>query len=343
MQPLGFLQFVGALILWGAFFRFVFLDFPDNPMSKKPHHTPPWLSPWVLLPLLFIVGLILATGFECPEILSRNRTLGTICFLPDKAAEVFHKIGEAFMIAAVLAAVVDEDLKSKLITDSSRFISGRNLPPILRDYLHDYLSSPFVRARWDIKYTIKEWPEHRGYIKLITRSEYVMENHSRHRALYDFAYEVEKSLDSSIGKTEITAIELPGSGRVTGQALADAILEENEYVRYPRNPQSLRLKPVKSGEIYTFASESIECFRDTQYSYFWAMHPVLVTTLIVNYPKNDFRVSLELTFEKNDVAIKEELTDGTKWTINMPILPGQGFVARWDRKTIESDASKMDI
>lgn len=311
-------------------------------MTKKPHDSSSWLSLWVILPSLFIAGLILATGFECPEILSRNQTLAKICFLPDKAVEVFHKIGEAFMIAAVLAAFVDEDLKSKLITDSSRFMSGRNLPSTLRDSLHDYLSSPFVRASWDITYTIEAWPEHEGYIKLITRSEYVMENHSRHRALYDFVYEVEKSLYPNIGETTITAVELPGRGRVTGQALDDAILEENEYVRYPRNPQSLRLKPVKGGEIYEFASESVECFRDTQYSYFWAKYPVMVTTLTVIYPKNNFRVSLELTFEKNDVAIKEESDSGTKWTIDMPMLPGQGFVARWDRKTSGSEPPKTD-
>jgi hypothetical protein len=299
-------------------------------MAKTAKHSSSGSRLLVVLPAIFIVGLLLAIGFECPEFLSRGGTLSKICFLPVRAVEVFHKIGEALMIAAVLAAIVDEDLKGQLIADADRFTSGRNLPSELREYLHDCLTSPLVRSRWDITYTIERWPAKPGYVKLTTRSAYQMENHSRHRAHYDFVYEVEKSLYPEIGETEITAVEIPETGRVTGATLAAEILLENEFFRYPKTPQSLKLKPLKSKQTYEFASESVECFRDTQYSYFWATYPVMLTTLTVIHEKTDFRVSLELTFDKNDVARQEDVPNGTKWTINQPILPGQGFVTRWD-------------
>jgi hypothetical protein len=144
--------------------------------------------------------------------------------------------------------------------------------------------------------------------------------------------------------TKITSVLLPGDKKpLEGSTLAGEVYGENGYQRFPRTQKIIRMKSCHhdSCPSYEFRAESIECFRDSAYSPFFAAYPVMNATLTVLYPKTDFNVTLELTFDDNTSAQKEELTDreGTKWTIKGPILPGQGYIARWDLKRLTIPAT----
>src|ERR1700741_1252605 len=148
----------------------------------------------------FLVGIGLASfKVECPPDLLR---FGFICrFL----SEILPKIGEALIIAPVLALLVDEAAKTKILRefslDVSSHIIGRMLPFELRDHLTGYLQMFLVRTRWDITYFIEKWEDQPGYIRLRTISEYDMKNYSNDPTDYDFKYSVEESQYPHIGCT----------------------------------------------------------------------------------------------------------------------------------------------
>jgi hypothetical protein len=190
-----------------------------------------------------------------------------------------------------------------------------------------------VRTRWDITYTINKWENQPGYIRLSTSFEYDMENYSTDPKAYDFIYSVEDSLYPQIGSTQITFVRL---GEVTfdERSLAKEVFAENGYQKFSSQKQ-LEPHGTSHKPTYTFHAKSIECFRDSGFSPFTAAFPVLKATLSVWYEKKDFQVSLDLTYDDFKIGAKREeiaegFKQGTKWTIKGPILPGQGFLVRWD-------------
>lgn len=147
--------------------------------------------------------------------------------LPLIMQNILPKIGDALMIAQIIAITVDQAAKRQLLGEFARDISthiiGRALPTDLRDYIEKYLEADLVRANWRITYTITEIPSRPGYEKLITLSEYEMHNRTGMPRPYLFAYEVEEFPE--IGTATIT--------RCTGQCTAndDPVLFDHPDVR----------------------------------------------------------------------------------------------------------------
>src|SRR5713101_388859 len=271
----------------------------------------------LLLMGAFVVGLYLAVfNWHCPEI---HTGLALPCSL---LPEIPRRIGDALIIAPILALIVDEAAKTKLLRefslDVSSHIIGRMLPPELRDHLHGYLQMFLVRTRWDITHTIEKWGGQEGFIRLETTSEYDMENHSGYAKDYEFVYAVEDSLYPLIGTTQITSVRL-GEENYAGKSLAKVILAENGYQRFSRRKE-LQPHSGRNSPSYIFEAKSIECFRESGFFPFTAICPVMKAVLCVWYPTEDFQVRVELTYDDlNTGADQKEITDGTrkgtKWTI----------------------------
>jgi hypothetical protein len=273
----------------------------------------------LLLLGVFVLGVALAVIHGVPEILK--------------------KIGEAMIIAPVLAVLVDNAAKTKLLRefslDVSLLVLGRLLPDRLREHLDRYMKMLLVRTRWEIVYEIEKWPDQDGFIKLTTISEYDMKNFSETPTNYDFKYAVEESQYDKIGATQITLVRLlPDT--FEGDELAKNVKRDNNYQTFTK---TMELEPHRrpSKPTYTFRAESVECFRDSAFSPFFTFYPVMNAVLRVWHPET-LKISLELTYDDVDTGAKSDPLvqgnrKGTMWTIFGPILPGQGFVVRWDAIT----------
>jgi hypothetical protein len=66
---------------------------------------------------------------------------------------------------------------------------------------------------------------------------------------------------------------------------------------------------------------------------FFAKHPVLKTTLTVEYPIDQLKVVVEpsLAADKTDEGTPLEDGNGKRWEFPDPLLPGQGFTIRFRR------------
>src|SRR5258708_28293512 len=88
--------------------------------------------------------------------------------------------GGAFIIAFLLAILVDSALKEELLTEFAKDVSGHIighlLPTKLRKPLLDYLEMSLVRNRWNLTYTLM--PCGTQYVEVTVLNEYEMENRS---------------------------------------------------------------------------------------------------------------------------------------------------------------------
>lgn len=296
-----------------------------------------------------LLGIILAMfGRSCPDFVGQTPILSTLLCsewigkIPDAPVELLHKIGDAFIIAPLLAFLVDAFVKQKLVKefslDVSAYIAGRYLPNTLKDHLRDYLEMALVRTNWEITYTIEKWIDKNnqpveGFIKLITDSAIEMQNYSHKTLDYDFSFIVEESLYSEIGNAEITYVDWPHA-RDDSRANLGKLVPENSYLRFPAGGKEILvpLKPYEKEDQtpHKFRAKSIECFRDSGYSSFFATYPVMSATLTVVYDRTAFKLSIERTYDDTKLERDDSVAGQTTWEITGPILPGQGFIARWD-------------
>jgi hypothetical protein len=254
-------------------------------------------------------------------------------------------IGEALAIAAVIAYLVDEAAKRKLLKefaeDVSEHIIGRLLPSGLRERMFQYLTVDFVRSNWTVIYELKvrylqtSAGTFEKHVELITESSYSMENHSPLGTTYTVAYEVMKKWFENLRAPEIKSVQVNGK-TVNGCRLEDD--GTGVFVKLnPDNAPELAVeipghtanqKPYKADVQLKLA----EYLGATFYTSFDALHPVVGPTLVAaKYPADELEVSLSLSFADDADAkrVPPLPEENDRWRIESPILPGQGFVLRW--------------
>jgi hypothetical protein len=283
----------------------------------------------VSLLLAFAFGLFLAAyPWEGSASLMSYPTLRTLLM------HVLPKIGDAFMIAPLLAIAVElaaaQELLKTFAYDVSHHIIGRLLPPELREVMLGYLTTHFVRRHWFVEYRIGEWPSKPGFVKFMSLTEYELENRSDSPRPYPFIYEIEESYSPEIGLARICQVRASVDGlpwiEHKEEQVRGLLKHSGPTVTYceeltiPRRPHG----------VYRFTAESVECLPDAFESAFIASVPVLETTVRVLYPKDKFRVHLIPSFGEESAVLKTELIDGDQWILNTPILPGQCFLVRWN-------------
>ena len=287
----------------------------------------------VIWTAIFVLGLMLAVApwESWPTI-----PMATLRpWLAGILTRLLPKLGEAMVVAVVLALVVDQAAKRRLLEEFAREVSthiiGRRLPRALRKYIEDYLEGDLIRTSWSITYTITEWPGQPEYEKLVTASIYEMENRSEEPKNYECYYEVEKSFFPHIGETKIlhataTSLVTPAeSFDCSSQSdFVDSV--ETGMIKFTRTVTL----PVHGGPAYRFTLESEECFQDGSIVPFFAAYPVLETTLTVYYPVDRINVFVDLSFgDAAKDATKVALSNGAQCIFNRPMLPGQGFSIRF--------------
>jgi hypothetical protein len=292
-----------------------------------------------LLLLSALIGLALSlASWSSITILARHPTIVAIISL------LFPKLGEALIIAPVLAIVVDEAAKRKLLKEFAEDISthmvGGLLPPVLRAHIHQYLKLNFVRDNWDIEYTIAKVPGKEGFIELQTKSSYDVENRSPFEQEYRFFYEVENSWFPDVGETQITEVKGPGVQLKKG----DSSFKTASVGGFTTFEKIVRMPPYDPHKrnSYRFEVESVEFFKDGSFSPFIAAVPVLNLTLTVFYPKDHLHLDLNLSFDDVAKATKcTELQQGTQWVLKTPMLPGQSLLLRWEPTNISTKPAAL--
>jgi hypothetical protein len=277
-----------------------------------------------LLALSFGIG---ATGASWPW--EQTRTTEVL-------RAVAPKVAEALMIAPILALMVDEAAKRKLLrefaVDVSSNIIGRHLPVSMREAVREYLSVSVIRSRWLVTYTITEIPSSPGYVKLHTRSEWELANRLEKSQACPLRFEVEKSWFPEVGETEITRLgfEDPyGIGSFDyrkGDERLGSTLQEGYWV--------VKGKPITLGPhphpAFKCWAECDEVYPSNYSTPFVAALPVESLTVKVKYPDGRFKVGLQLSFE-DSIDNPSRSPGEVLWELSKPMLVGHAFYTTWLR------------
>jgi len=274
----------------------------------------------------------------------------TLLDVSEPVWSLLRGIGEAIIIAVVLVVAFDEATKRRflegVIKDASGHLLGSLLPPKLSQHITtQFLRTELVRKDWTIEYTISEWEGQRDYIKLEMLSTYTMENHSAFPQDYTCYYEVEQSLLPDMDKATIE--EVSGHNPANPHERFSYLSKDSRYqdgkvctlpgkitfrhdVKIPGHKQPS--DPLPS---YSFKVRSVECFYKASIVPFFAKHPVLSTTLIVQYSENKMDVFVDLSFDAIEkYPPRPAPPHGKEWNLDQkPMLSGQGFTVRFAPKS----------
>lgn len=239
--------------------------------------------------------------------------------------EVGEKLGDALLIAAILAVFVENapEHVSRILIE----MFGRALPQELIDHIQTYFKWDFVRTDWNITYVITHVAGSPGDMTLLATSSYFMENGARKPMNYKFVYSVEVGSNPRT-VTVIRAVTTKNRAWSPSEIANSTYVSADGYLTVEN--KSIPLDPR---EKYRFGAESIQGFRDEKVSPHWALYPVVGATFTIYHP-DDFTVEFDATFEDEPIQPAElkdraaEQLIGKRYTITTPILPGQGFLVR---------------
>jgi hypothetical protein len=125
--------------------------------------------PWKLL-ILLATGSSFMMIEHIPGNLVKNHTVLVFS----------EKLGEALVLAAVLAAVVDKTLKHEFLKEVSEDIlsaaAGHTLPDRLKSTISTIIQSPYIRKNFIIKFTISDIADRPGFVLLTMHASYDVVN-----------------------------------------------------------------------------------------------------------------------------------------------------------------------
>jgi hypothetical protein len=243
--------------------------------------------------------------------------------------ELLPKLGEAFVIAAVLAVVVDQGLKLKLVEEvvsaAAPELIGRHLPDPVRKALLGYFTINFVRPSWEIDYEISAIEEHRTFAKVQTRVKGVIVNYGANVLKLPFITSLDPSLiDEKFGKSQITRVSM---AEEYGEKIFDLVPPSDELV-YTREVDA---KPQVR---YITVVESTEFLPISYFQPLFTATTVVSTTVRVRYDKALLNVKLEVPSDANPPPKAEDNQWGCEWDLHTPLLPGQCILLYWHTKSV---------
>lgn len=263
---------------------------------------------------------------------------------PEFLRAVVPKIAEALMIAPIIALMVDEAAKRKLLrefaNDISSNIIGRHLPVSMREAVREYLSVSVIRRKWNVTYTITEIAGLAGYVKVHTHSEWELENCLEKSQACPFRFAVEKSWFPEVGETEITRFGLEDPYGVEsfdyhmGDKELRPTLEEGDLV-VTGKPIALPPKPHAPFKCWV---ECVEVYRSDYSTPYVAASPVERLTVRVRYPEGRFKIGLQLSFDDSTNSPLHSAGE-VLWELSKPMLVGHSFFTTWSRTDRDQSTS----
>lgn len=306
-------------------------------MSYQRRFREVWAENWTFW-LVFLSVLILGLSLDAWDWEKRPLHIGQFHTLSALLARVLPKLGEALMIASILALVIDGISKRKLLDEFLRDISihilGRLLPRELREHMLDYLGIDFVRSNWVVTYKITEIADRPGYVQLETYTAYDVENRSTFEREYACRYDVEESWVPDVGESRITWVKAEGCFEHYQDDEDLSVTSDGGFKRFSK---IVRLPPYdeRKQAHCRFEARSIEFFRTFFYAPFTCNYPVMDLELTVFYPKHLLDLNVYFSFAGIEEGMqKEQWPNRDKWIICKPLLPGQGFFTRWEPKSM---------
>lgn len=204
----------------------------------------PALSFFVTIATLFGFGVILK--------------LGRLSYLKSQFSE---SLGDALVIAGILALTVDYYLKNRVLrevsADVSKYLIGYQLPGEVQDRIKGLLQTTWVRRNCNVRCRLTEIPDEPGHIRLEVTLSDEMENITNDALSYADTLEFEKHDPERIVELRCDSEEKRARYCLAGAALNDAIKEKkDEPGVMVAQGKRVRIPPVRNAKYkYRFTAK----------------------------------------------------------------------------------------
>lgn len=226
---------------------------------------PIYRKTWFWLIGLFVLGLLLVE----PRIIHRLGTVGDIVnnlldWLPFR-----EKLGDACIIAAILAIIVDPYLKGKLLEEVSKealsFAAGYVLPDPLKKLLNKIIKVPYIREKFQITLSLSDLPDNPRFVRLTMHTSYDVVNQIDLPVKCSIRTAIERGRWPSIGESELLAFEITGLSSPIRLGTADLRWKQTNDNKYPYifYDQEITLPAAGKGVVH------VETTRSTVYPESW--------------------------------------------------------------------------
>jgi hypothetical protein len=284
------------------------------------------LSFYLLMALFLIVG---ATFAEFRPISMVFLGTGFSWSSPAQTAfsQVEEKLGDAVMIAGLIAIGVDRYVKGKLLTEVARdvlsFAAGHDLPPALKQRVSGLIRVPYYRRDFQMRLTLA--PLDNGLVRVTMRTRYIVYNLTDASPPYVVKTAIEKSVWSSEEPSRLLKLELSGSENWSifsntlpqwkDQPSDKAYLEYGKETSLsPAGGVPLKVK-TKRSSVYPQSWYYVLDILDTTAD---------LTIITDHYPNFTWQVEVPQRSVRRD-------PHGTRWPCPGVYLPGQFVRITWTR------------
>lgn len=274
-------------------------------------------------------GAVLVISSFCPDPeLKNHENLRLAIHL---FREVLDRAGDALVIAALIAIIVDKSIKTQLVRETVRaaspYLIAKHLPRRVQEFMIDYLQVHFVRPDWIIEYTFTTVPGKPGFLKLFSSIRGVVQNFSDKQQIFKFVASIDQSfVPVDVGTSTITRV---GFSEEYGPSFFDQSPPANEYMNADGSWLFEHEEYLRSKGRYTTIVQTEEYVPESYVMPLFTSTTVSRSEVRVFIDRTNFEISLEVPSAPELLLKPVDTAKSREWLIDSVLLPGQALIASW--------------
>jgi hypothetical protein len=235
-----------------------------------------------------------------------------------------HSLGDALVIAAVLAFTVDFYLKERVLrevsSDVSKYLVGYRLPEEVQNRIRSLLQTRWVRRNCSVRLRLTEIAVKPGYVRIEMVISKDLENITTEEEPFQDRYMYEKHLPEKILEMRCDSADISAQYQIVGPGLGEDKADE------PGVKQALgslvKIPPVHEalGRYYRFTVRYEAEYPDNYSDILSFDLPTMGVVVEAECPAS-FRVS----------ATPADVSTPNRWEYRKLFLPGEHIRFRWER------------
>lgn len=174
---------------------------------------------WGVLLAVVLIGIALDSLPESAKLLPKWPLLVRLASQP-WLMDLLNKLGDAAIIAAILAVAVDGYVKQKLVSEVAReavdFAVGYALPPQVKKHIQHILRMPFVRKNLVFTYEFAAaaaGPHSDEYLEVACTTKYNIVNLTDHDIKFTVRTAVQKAHYPGLGENRLCLLQVADTAR----------------------------------------------------------------------------------------------------------------------------------
>jgi hypothetical protein len=304
-----------------------------------------WFSEWRNSLLLASVGVLLCFA----TLLDPFFVIGKCSYDISAFLEFSEKLGDAFIIASLLAFTVDSYLKKRLIEDISPLIRGAHLPIELRREIDKIVRTELYRSDFEQTYKFEYIDASEEHIRLTTITNFFVNNPSSSPCPFEYIVWMDK-LDY-IPNQDLRLIRAGASGVLDSDKKPEgydrfdlkfgptAEGDAFEWKRLHYIPVSFANQVENSAGQARFWYETSQIFQSQDEMTFYSLCATVRHRISVAAP-NNLVVNLTIGYSNEDAIQKiPNKEKPTVWYLPVALLPMSAMTVNWHKSPLVPTAS----